>query len=37
VFGSPDAELLIMVSGDADAVEAFAPKLDEWTKSFKQP
>jgi hypothetical protein len=35
VFGKPNAELLIMVSGKAKEVKAFAPKLENWLKSFK--
>jgi hypothetical protein len=35
VFGKHNAELLIMVSGKAKEVKAFAPKLENWLKSFK--
>lgn len=34
VFAKPEAQLLVMVSGDADAVKAFAPELEAWVKTF---
>lgn len=35
VFGQTKTDLLIMVSGDAKAVEAFGPEFESWIKSFK--
>ncbi len=34
VFGKPESQLLMMVSGDAEAVKAFAPELEAWVKTF---